>query len=247
MHAITLTSILDKSPLICPKSRKKNILATTRDITTYDKDLPKHKKIHAAYLQENLVEQLLLRAKERADKVKFTDEDASKAAVMDVQLLEKTLCAGLPGIINSEIDVQTLLQFKFIAPALSGIAMERRSKDTDGKLENTDPKIQPVICSSPNFKNTPRPDGILFDSVLSRGKKKPDNWWVKKARCTIEYKGPKVMRKMNVKLLDNEREKPTASEKFQAVPFVHPESGDNEPLDTYGKVLCQVCRTNVLS
>ena len=247
MHTTTLADILNRKPLNCPQLRNKDILAATRDIASYDKKLSQCEKIHAVYLQEDLVEDLLPRAKERAQKVKFTDRDADKAAVMDVQLVEKILCAGLPGVINSEIDVQTLLQFKFIAPALSGIAMERRSKDTDGKLENTDPKIQPVICSSPNFKNTPRPDGILFDSVLSRGKKKPDNWWVKKARCTIEYKGPKVMRRMNVKLLDNEREKPTASEKFQAVPFVHPESGDNEPLDTYGKVLCQVCRTNILS
>ena len=179
--------------------------------------------------------------------MKFTDKDADKAAVMDVQLLEKTLCAGLPGIINSEMDIQTLLQFKFIAPALSGIAMERRSKGTDGKLESTDPIIQPVICSSPNFKNTPIPDGILFDSVVSEGEKGTDKSWIEKARCTLEYKSPTVVDNMDMEPLENECEKPTASKKFRAVPFVHPKEGDNRSLDTYGKVLCQVCRTNILS
>ena len=114
MHTKTLADILDRKSLNWPSLRKKDILATTRNIAPYDQKLPQRKKIHAVYLQENLLEDLLPQAKERAEKVKFTDGDADKAAVMDVQLLEKTLCAGLPGIINSEIDVQTLLQFKFI-------------------------------------------------------------------------------------------------------------------------------------
>ena len=114
MHTTTLADILDRKPLICPQLRRKDILATTRNIAPHDQELPQHEKIHAVYLQKDLLDQLLPRAKERAQKVKFTDGDADKAAVMDVQLVEKILCAGLPGIINSEIDVQTLLQFKFI-------------------------------------------------------------------------------------------------------------------------------------
>ena len=179
--------------------------------------------------------------------MKFTDKDADKAAVMDVQLIEKTLCAGLPGIVNSEIDIQTLLQFKLIAPALSGIAMESQSKDTDGKLESTDPRIQPVMCSSPSFKGKPIPDGILFDCVTSEDIGKGKKWWVKKARCVVEYKGPGVMEEMVMGPLEKVCTNPTDSEKYRAVPFVHPKKGDNRLIDTYGKVLVQVCRINILS
>ena len=247
MHTKTLADILDRKPLICPQLREENILATTRNITSYDKKLPQCEKIHAVYLQKDLVEDLLPRAKERAQKVKFTDRDADKAAVMDVQLVEKILCAGLPGVINSEIDVQTLLQFKLIAPALSGIAMESQSKDTDGKLESTDPRIQPVMCSSPSFKGKPIPDGILFDCVTSEDIGKGEEWWVEKARCVVEYKGPGVIEGMEIEALEKVCTNPTDSKKYRAVPFVHPKKRDNRSIDTHGKVLVQVCRINILS
>ena len=247
MHTTTLADILNRKPLNCPQLRNKDILAATRDIASYDKKLSQCEKIHAVYLQEDLVEDLLPRAKERAQKVKFTDGDADKAAVMDVQLVEKILCAGLPGIINSEIDVQTLLQFKLIAPALSGIAMESQSKDTDGKLESTDSRIQPIMCSSPSFKNKPIPDGILFDCVTSEDIGKGEKWWIKKTKCILEYKGPGVTKRMEIKHLAEVCTNPTDSERYRAIPFVHPRKKDNRSINTYGKVLVQVCRINILS
>ena len=247
MGTITLESVLNRSPLISPSTRDVEILSTTRDIAEYDRELPKHEKIHAVYLQDDLVDQLLTMAKKRAKKVKFTKEDWSTIAVMDVQLIEKSLCAGLPGVINSESDIQTLLQIKFIGPALRGIVMEKLSKDTDRRPGSTKPVIQPVISSGPNFKQLPVLDNVLFDYVTEEDIGKDGKWWIEKARCTIEYKGPKVMENMDLRLLIKLCEKPIVSNKFRAAHFIHPNKEGNISYDTYGKVSTQVCKTNILS
>ena len=179
--------------------------------------------------------------------MKFTDGDADKAAVMDVQLIEKTLCAGLPGIVNSEIDIQTLLQIKFIGPALRGIVMERLSKGTDRRLGSTRPRIQPVISSGPNFKHLPVPDSVLFNYVTEEDIGKDEKWWIKKARCIIEDKGPKVMADMDLDLLVKFCKNPIVSNTFRAARFIHPNKESDISYDTYGKVSTQVCKTNILS
>ena len=247
MGTITLESVLNRSPLISPSTRDVEILSTTRDIAEYDRELPKHEKIHAVYLQDDLVDQLLTMAKKRAKKVKFTKEDWSTIAVMDVQLIEKSLCAGLPGVINSESDIQTLLQLKFIGPALRGIVMERLSKGTDRRLGSTRPRIQPVISSGPNFKDLPIPDNVLFDYVTEEDIGKDGKWWIEKARCTIEYKGPKVMENMDLRLLVKFCKNPIVSNTFRAARFIHPNKESDISYDTYGKVSTQVCKTNILS
>lgn len=247
MGTITLKSILKRSPLINPKTRDVEMLSTTRDIAEYDRKLPEHEKIHAVYLQDDLVDQLLPMAEERAKKVKFTKKDWSTIAVMDVRLLEESLCAGLPGVINSESDIQTLLQIKFIGPALRGIVMERLSKVTNRRPGSTKPRIQPVISSGPNFKQLPIPDNVLFDYVTEEDIEKDGKWWIEKAKCVIEYKGPKVMEKMGLDILADLCEKPIVSNKFRAAHFIHPNKEGNISYDTYGKVSTQVCRTSILS
>ena len=121
---MSLESILNKSPRRKGRPRDDEAQPSTRGISAYDrKTLPANEFVHGVYYQENLLDQLLLRAKEKTQKVKIREEDWDLSAAMDVQILEKTTCTCLPRVINSGKDVQTILQSKLLAPALLGIAV----------------------------------------------------------------------------------------------------------------------------
>ena len=195
---MSLESILDKSPSIKARPRD-DAKPYTRGISTYDTDvLPANEFVHGVYYQENLLDQLLDRAKERIQKVKIHEEDWDLSAAMDVQILEKTTCTCLPRVINSGKDVQTILQSKLLAPALLGIAVERAGKSADGYLNRSSLREPPFISSGPSFTHYPIPDAVLIDSpVPSKGKLKKQ-WWLEETKCVLEYKTPKVMSKVVV-------------------------------------------------
>ena len=145
---MSLESILNKSPRRKVRTRDDEVQPSTRDISTYDTDvLPANEFVHGVYYQENLLDQLLDRAKERIQKVKIHEEDWDLSAAMDVQILEKTTCTCLPRVINSGKDVQTILQSKLLAPALLGIAVERAGKSADGYLNRSSLRKPPFISS----------------------------------------------------------------------------------------------------
>ena len=145
---MSLESILDKSPSIKARPRDDEFIPSTRGISTYDTDiLPTNEFVHGVYCQEDLLDQLLPRAKKRAQKVKIREEDWDLSAAIDMQILEKTTCICPPGVINPEKDVQTILQSKLLTPALLGVAVERAGKSADGYLNRSSLRKPPFISS----------------------------------------------------------------------------------------------------
>ena len=73
---MSLESILDQSPSIKARPCDDESITSTRGISTYDTDiLPTNEFVHGVYCQEDLLDQLLPRAKKRAQKVKIREED----------------------------------------------------------------------------------------------------------------------------------------------------------------------------
>ena len=74
MSTITLASILDKSPSLPVRFHDATLPPSTREPSQYDlRTLPIDETIHAIYQQQDLLDQLLPRARERAEKVKLTE------------------------------------------------------------------------------------------------------------------------------------------------------------------------------
>ncbi|PAV22770.1 hypothetical protein PNOK_0272700 [Pyrrhoderma noxium] len=126
---MSLESILDKSPSIKARPRDDESIPSTRGRFTRSASSSSQK---------------------RAQKVKLRGEDWDLSAAIDMQILGKTICICLPGVINPKKCAQTILQSKLLTPALLGIAVERAGKSADGYLNRSSLRKPPFISSGHN-------------------------------------------------------------------------------------------------